>query len=239
MDEAPHYRPLYRQVYGFLVKQIADGSWRPGESLPSEQALAARLNVSQGTVRKALDSLAVEKLVERRQGKGTYVAEHTQERALFRFFRLTTIGGVRAIPTSAGETVRRREARRDEIQRLNLASGALVVEINRTRLIDGKPAIHERIILPLALFPGIDKRTPLPNALYSLYQHEYGHNIVAAHEELRAELARKEDARRLKLKPGAPLLHIDRIGVALDGMRVEWRTSRCDTSHLVYAVTLS
>ena len=77
------------------------------------------------------------------------------------------------------------------------------------------------------------------NALYTLYQHEYGHNIVAAHEELRADLARKEDARRLKVKPGTPLLQIDRIGVALDGTRVEWRTSRCDTSHLVYAVTLT
>lgn len=215
------------------------GSWRPGEALPSEQALAARLGVSQGTVRKALDSLAVEQLVERRQGKGTYVAEHTQERALFRFFRLATVDGVRAIPTSSAETVRRREARRDEMKRLSLPAGAPVVEINRTRLIEGKPVIHERIVLPLALFPGIDKRTPLPNALYSLYQHQYGHNIVAAHEELRADLARKEDGRRLKLKPGAPLLHIDRIGVALDGMRVEWRTSRCDTSHLVYAVTLS
>jgi GntR family transcriptional regulator len=239
MDEAPHYRPLYRQVYDSLVKQIADGSWRPGAALPSEQALAARLNVSQGTVRKALDSLAVEKLVERRQGKGTYVAEHTQERALFRFFRLASVDGVRAIPTSAAQTVRRREARRDDVQRLKLAAGDAVVEIARTRLIEGKPAIHERIVLPLALFPGIDKRAPLPNALYTLYQHEYGHNIVAAHEELRADLARKEDARRLKVKPGAPLLHIDRIGVALDGTRVEWRTSRCDTTHLVYAVTLT
>ena len=239
MDEAPHYRPLYRQVYDSLVKQIAEGSWRPGAALPSEQALAARLNVSQGTVRKALDSLAVEKLVERRQGKGTYVAEHTQERALFRFFRLATTDGVRAIPTSAAETVRRREARREDVQRLKLAAGAAVVEINRTRLIEGRPAIHERIVLPLALFPGIDKRAPLPNALYALYQHEYGHNIVAAHEELRADLARREDARRLKVKPGAPLLQIDRIGVALDGTRVEWRTSRCDTSHLVYAVTLT
>ena len=239
MDEAPHYRPLYRQVYDSLVKQIADGSWRPGAALPSEQALAARLNVSQGTVRKALDSLAVEKLVERRQGKGTYVAEHTQERALFRFFRLATADGVRAIPTSAAQTVRRREARREDVQRLKLAAGDTVVEIARTRLIEGRPAIHERIVLPLALFPGIDKRAPLPNALYTLYQHEYGHNIVAAHEELRAELARKEDARRLKVKPGTPLLHIDRIAVALDGTRVEWRTSRCDTAHLLYAVTLT
>jgi len=58
-----------QQVYDFLVKQIAAGEWGPGESLPSEQALAGRLNVSQGTVRKALDSLAADSLIDRRQGK--------------------------------------------------------------------------------------------------------------------------------------------------------------------------
>ena len=239
MDEAPHYRPLYRQVYDFLVKQIVDGTWRPAQVLPSEQALAAKLGVSQGTVRKALDTLTVEKLVERRQGKGTYVAEHTQERALFRFFRLATVDGVRAVPTSDAETFRRRAARRDDIARLKLSSGAQVFEINRIRLVDGAPVILERIVLPLALFPGIDRAGRLPNALYALYQREYGQNIVAAHEELRADLARKDDAKRLRIKVGDPLLHIDRVGVALDGLRVEWRTSRCDTRHLVYAVTLS
>jgi GntR family transcriptional regulator len=239
MDEAPHYRPLYRQVYDSLVKQIAEGAWRPGESLPSEQALAAKLGVSQGTVRKALDTLTVEKLVERRQGKGTYVAEHTQERSLFRFFRLTTPDGSRAVPTSGGETVKRRAARRDELAKLRLEPGATVVEINRIRFIDGEPTILEKIILPLKLFPDIDRRSPLPNALYTLYQREYGLNIVAANEELRADVARKDEARRLKIAEGAPLLHIERIAVSIEGSSVEWRVSRCNTRRLVYAVTLS
>jgi GntR family transcriptional regulator len=239
MDDAPHYRPLYRQVYDFLVKQIAEGAWKPGEVLPSEQALATKLGVSQGTVRKALDTLTVEKLVERRQGKGTYVAEHTQERALFRFFRLVTADGVRAIPTSASETVRRRAARRDDILRLKLEASDQVVEINRTRLVEGAPVVHERIVLPLRLFPDIDRHSPLPNALYELYQRDYGYNIVATHEELRADLAKRDDARRLKVKPGDALLVIERVAVALDGLRVEWRTSRCDTRHLLYSVTLS
>jgi GntR family transcriptional regulator len=239
MDESPHYRPLYRQVYDFLVKQIVEGHWRPAEALPSEQALAARLNVSQGTVRKALDALAVEKLIERRQGKGTYVAEITNERSLFRFFRLATPGGQRAVPTSTGETLRRRVVKPNEAARLQVAADAEVVEINRTRLINGTPVIHERIVVPLAMCPDIDKRAPLPNTLYALYQHEYGHNIVAAEEELRADLARRDDARRLGVQVGAPLLHIERVAVSLDGARVEVRTSRCDTLHYVYAVTLS
>jgi GntR family transcriptional regulator len=239
MDESPHYRPLYRQVYDFLVRQIADGAWRPAEALPSEQALAERLRVSQGTVRKALDALAVEKLIERRQGKGTYVAEHTQERALFRFFRLAEPGGERAVPTSADETVKRRPARVPELQKLHLERGAQVIEIGRTRLVGGQPVVLERIVLPLKYFPDLDRRRPLPNTLYATFQQEFGVNIVSAEEELRADVARREDARRLPLAVGAPLLHIERVAIALDGSRVEWRSSRCDTTHLVYAVTLS
>lgn len=239
MDESPHYRPLYRQVYDFLVRQIAEGAWRPAEALPSEQALADKLRVSQGTVRKALDALAVEKLIERRQGKGTYVAEHTQERALFRFFRLAEPGGERTTPTSADEAVKRRPARAPEIQKLHLERGEQVVEISRTRLVGGRPVVLERIVLPLRHFPDIDRRRPLPNTLYAMFQQEYGVNIVSAEEELRADAARREDARRLPLAVGAPLLQIERVAIALDGSRVEWRVSRCDTTHLVYAVTLS
>lgn len=239
MDESPRYRPLYQQVYDYLVKQIVAGEWGPGESLPSEQALAGRLHVSQGTVRKALDALAADSLIDRRQGKGTYVAEHTQERALFRFFRMARPGGVRALPSSTGDILKRRAARPAEVAKLVLKPGAEVYEVSRVRLMDGEPAVLEKIILPAALFPGLEKHEPLPNALYALYQREYGVNIVSTEEELRADAARKDDCRRLKLAPGAPLLHIDRVAVSLEGTRVEWRSSRCDTTHFVYAVALS
>lgn len=239
MEVSPHYRPLYRQVYDALVRQIAAGEWGPGEPLPSEQALAVRLGVSQGTVRKALDTLAVEKLIERRQGKGTYVAEHTAERSLFRFFRLSRPDGSRATPTSADETVKRRPARAADARRLSIAAGDPVVEITRLRLIDERPTIIERIVLPVALFPDIERRAPLPNALYQLYQREYGQNVVAAEEQLHAETATKDDAKRLGVAAGAALLCIDRVGIGVDGTRVEWRVSRCDTSRLVYAVTLT
>ncbi len=239
MNDSPHYRPLYRQVYDFLLKQIAEGGWRPGEILPSEQQLAVRLNVSQGTVRKALDTLAVDKLIERRQGKGTFVVEQTQESALFRFFRLAQPGGVRAVPTSDSDSLRTRKAKPNEAQRLRLEAGAMVIEIARTRLIDGKPTVFERIVLPKALFPNLDRRTPLPNALYALYQREYGINITTAEEELHADLANRDDARRLGVAEGSPILHIERVAIGLDGTRAEYRVSRCNTTALVYAVQLS
>ena len=239
MDNQPQYRPLYSQVYETLVKRIADGVWRPGTSLPSEQALALQLGVSQGTVRKALDALAVDKVIDRRQGKGTYVAELTQERSLFRFFRLSREDGARAIPTSGEESVKRRAARAAERKILSLADGSEVIEIVRTRFVDNRPIAHERIVVPAKLFHDLDRRSPLPNTLYALYQREYGVNIVTAEEKLRADAARREDVRRLRLKEGAPLLQVERIALAVDGRRVEWRVSRCDTTALVYAVTLT
>lgn len=239
MDPVPHYRPLYRQVYDYLVKQIADAAWRPAEALPSEQALAEQLKVSAGTVRKALDALAAEGLVERRQGKGTYVAAETQERALFRFFRLAEPGGARKLPSTLDEELHKRPAKAFEQQMLGLHRSEPVYDLKRTRAIDGRAVIFEHSVLPARYFPELERKVPLPNALYAMFQQDFGIHIVHAEEELRAELANAEDAARLEIPVGAPLLNIERVAIALDDRRVEWRVSRCDTSRWVYAVTLS
>jgi GntR family transcriptional regulator len=239
MTETPGYRPLYRQVYDIVVRRMAEGAWRPGEALPSEHNLARELGVSQGTMRKVLDALTAEKVLERRQGKGTFIAENTQERTLFRFFRMARPGGKRVTPERADEQVKVRVSRPPERQKLDLARGDRIVEITRTRLIDSAPALREVIILPANLFPGIEKRPTLPNTLYSLYQTEYGINIVAAHEELHAELASADDHRVLNVPEGSPMLVIDRVALSLQERKVEWRRSRVRCGDLVYSVTLN
>ena len=238
MESMPDFQPLYKQVYEVLVRRIAEGAWQPAEALPSEQALAAELNVSQGTVRKALDSLVAENLVQRQQGKGTYVAEHTQEHALFRFFRLARpdTDGDRVTPESTAARCKRRVATATEVGKLHLSKGASVIEIKRSRIIDGAPAVSEKIIVPLKLFPELDHQEALPNTLYSLYQSVYGINITVAKEELRAVLSNKSDEKELGIKPGMPILRVDRIAIDIGGRRAEWRTSRCDTRNMVYAI---
>ncbi len=239
MAKGPGFLPLYQQVYKVLVGRIVDGTWRPGQALPNEFALAAELDVSQGTVRKALNVMELEKLVERRQGKGTFVIEHTQESSLFKFFRLTRIDGERITPQSQGTLAKRRKATEQERAKLGLKEKESVIEIRRTRDVDGAPAVWERVVIPLALFPDIDKRKSLPNALYALYQSEYGISIASAREKLSADLVKNEDAEHLQLPIGSPLLHIDREAIAIDGKCVELRTSRCDTRKLRYAITLN
>ena len=79
---APAFSPLYQQIKVLILQSLQAGEWKPGEAIPSEMDLAARFRVSQGTVRKAIDELAAENLVVRRQGKGTFVATHAEQHVL-------------------------------------------------------------------------------------------------------------------------------------------------------------
>jgi GntR family transcriptional regulator len=67
--QAPAFSPLYQQIKGLILQSLQQGEWKPGEVIPSEFDLAARYKVSQGTVRKAVDELAADNLLVRRQGK--------------------------------------------------------------------------------------------------------------------------------------------------------------------------
>ena len=97
---APTFSPLYLQIKGLIMQSLESAEWRPGEAIPSEIELAARYKVSQGTVRKAIDELAAEKHLLRRQGKGTFVATHDEARAQFRFLRLMPDEGEQEWPVS-------------------------------------------------------------------------------------------------------------------------------------------
>ncbi|MEM7221885.1 MAG: GntR family transcriptional regulator [Pseudomonadota bacterium] len=233
------FHPLYRQVKERLTERLVTGHWKPGALLPSEFQLAEELGVSQGTVRKALDELTAEKLLVRRQGRGTFVAEHDQEHALFHFFKLRLVDGGRATPKSHLLKRSAGRAKRQEARRLELERGAPVVRLTRLRELDGRPAVFERLVLPAALFPGLAEAETLPNTLYSLFAHRYGITVKRAEEALRAVAAGTEAAGHLGLEAGAPLLEIDRVARAIDGQAVEWRLSLCDTRHCHYGITLS
>ena len=241
MPDVPGYRPLYQQVKDLLRRRIVDGTWRPDAVLPSEGRLAAELGVSQGTVRKALDELAAQNLVIRRQGRGTFVAAHSPDTALFHFFHLVDAAGERQMPESEVLDCRKGIAGPAEAEALQLNDGALVLRIDRRRLIGGVASIVERIAVPQALFPDLDTAgdAGLPNTLYDVYQKRYGVTVGRTTERLRAVAATPEDAAQLGIEPGAPLLEIDRVARDLDDHPVEWRMSRCLTDGLAYLSELT
>src|SRR4051812_35642017 len=182
------FRPLYRQAKDVLVRRIAEGAWQPGQILPSEFEIAADLGVSQGTVRKALDEMTAENLLVRRQGRGTFVARHDDERILFQFFKLTRDDGERRFPESRVLDVRVVRASPEARKRLGLSHGDKVVHIERVRSLAGVTCIAEGMVLPHRLFAGIERRD-LPNNLYDLYATEFGVTVARASERLKAVAA--------------------------------------------------
>lgn len=232
----PNYQPLYQQIKALLVQRLANNEWPPGATLPSEIALAQAYNVSQGTVRKALTAMEDEHLVERRQGRGTFAARHSQQRSLFQFFHLRSDTHERQLPDSRLIGCHSDQATKQECAALDLKDGASVTRIQRIRDLDGRPVISESLSVPTALFPGLEQRpaNQIPNTLYGFYESEYGVIVVHASERLRAAAASSADAARLDVPPGSPLLVVERLALNIEQRPVEWRISYCDTSHHYY-----
>jgi len=232
-------RPLYARIRDLLADRIRTRVWHPGQLIPNEFEIAAELGVSQGTVRKALNQLAEEQLVMRRQGRGTFVMEHTPEHVLFRFFNIVDAEGQRVVPETANGNARAGRANRAEAARLAIATGNEVVRIDRVRTIAGTPIIRERVVLPGEVFPGILDDLPLPNTLYDYFQRAYAITIADGDEQLSPLAADAADAKALGVDIGTPLLCADRVMRAIDGRTVEWRVSRCRLDGMSYRVRLA
>jgi GntR family transcriptional regulator len=232
------FLPLYRQVKERLVRRIADGEWQAGRAIPSEMQIAAELGVSQGTVRKALDEMTAERLLIRRQGVGTFVASHDEDRILFQFFKLGRDDGRRVFPDSSVLSVGEQPSDATEAARLGIRRGTRVVRIHRLRSLGGAIAVSERIVVPSARFAGLAACDPVPNNLYGLYAERYGVTVARASESLKAVACPPDDAAHLGLAPGSPVLAIDRLALDLDGQKVEWRVSLCRTDQFHYTSDL-
>src|ERR687892_1956747 len=121
--------PLYKEVKARLTRGLAAGEWKPGEAIPSETRLAERFNVSIGTIRKAIDELVAERILLRQQGRGTFVATHTEDRTLFYFFHIVGRDGSRELPVTELLSFRKARATAIEAERLDLTRGAPVFRI--------------------------------------------------------------------------------------------------------------
>jgi GntR family transcriptional regulator len=238
----PLYRPLYLQIKELLIKAIAALEWRPGETIPSELDLAARFGVSQGTVRKAIDALAADNLVVRRQGKGTFVATHTEEKAsMFRFLRIRRNDGHEEYPMSRLVDVRRGKATAEVARALELKTGDPVITLRRLLEYGEAPAVLDEIVVPAQLFKGLTrgKVDRYRGSMYGLFETQFGVRIVRARERLSAVAADPARASLLHVAPGTPLLAVDRVTFTFGDHPVEWRRGLCSTRNHHYLNDLS
>jgi len=235
------FSPLYQQIKGLLLQGLDRGEWKPGEAIPSELELAARFQVSQGTVRKAIDELAAENLLLRRQGKGTFVATHHEAKVRFRFLRLTPDDTSTAVSGSRILECRRLRAPADVAALLDLRSGDSVLNLRRVLSFDDSPTILDDIWLPGASFKGLtaDLLAGNRSPLYALFESEYGVSMVRAEEKIKAVAASEAQAELLEVAVGHPLLQVERVSYTYGDRPMELRRGSYLTERFHYRNSLN
>ena len=237
---AAAFSPLYQQIKVLLVQALDQGVWKPGEVIPSELELAARFQVSQGTVRKAVDELAGEHLLIRRQGKGTFVSTHHEPRVRFRFLRLAPNTGEQQPPESKILSCRRQRATAEMARVLELRTGDALISIRRLLSFASMPSVIDDIFLPALLFKGLTTEV-LGNyvgPLYGLFESSFGVSMVRADEKLRAVTANPELADLLGVLVDKPLLQVERISYTYADRPVELRIGHYVTDQYYYRNSL-
>ena len=234
----PAFSPLYQQIKGLILQSLQAGEWKPGEAIPSEMELAARFRVSQGTVRKAIDELAAENLVTRRQGKGTFVATHAERQVQYRFLKLLPDAGDASEEGPAQRTIlecRRLRASADMARSLALRAGDSVIQIKRILSFVGVPTILEDIWLPGQAFKGLtaEQLAHYQGPTYAMFELDFGVRMVRAEEKIRAVLPDETQAQWLNVPAGTPLLSVERLAYTYNDVPMELRRGlyRTDTHH--------
>ncbi|MFN9127475.1 MAG: GntR family transcriptional regulator [bacterium] len=236
--------PLYRELQRRLTRALSEGTWKPGEALPSESRLAQQYGVSIGTVRKAIDELVSGRILVRQQGRGTFVATHTADRLLFHFFHVVPRaegtgrppGTAREMPRPVLRSFRRAAASTTVARELGIESGAPVLRIDNLLLLGGRAVIVDEISISAPLFPDLDRQRfeGRPGTIYGLYQADYGINVVRSTERLSAVACPTAIAKVLDLRAGQPVLNIRRIAYTYADRPVESRVSWVDTREHEY-----
>jgi GntR family transcriptional regulator len=232
---------LYRAVKRALLRSIQDGAVSPGAALPSEGALAAALGVSVGTLRHAVDELVAEHILVRRQGRGTFVATHSEDRFLFQFFHVERADGLREAPEVQLVNFERTRMPEDAAAALGARASDPCVMVENRLLLQGRAVVHDRLLLPGTLFKGLTEKRlrERPGTLYQLWQSDFGITVLRAEERARAVGVDRAVARVLGVAPGTPALQVRRTALTFGDKPVEYRISTIQTELHDYVQTLS
>ena len=237
----PAFSPLYQQIKQLMLQSLQSGEWKPSAAIPSEMDLAVRFKVSQGTVRKAIDELAAENLLVRRQGKGTFVATHAEEQAQFRFLRLMPDEGEPGNMARRLIDCKRQRAPAEVARALQLAVSDPVIRVRRVLSFRNSPVVLDDIWLPAKLFKGLSAQRleHYSGTMYGLFEAEFGVRMIRAEEKIRAVAADGFGAGLLGVLPGAPLLSVERLSLTYGDRPVELRRGLYSTAAHYYRNDLS
>jgi GntR family transcriptional regulator len=230
-------RPLYLQLREALLERIAVGQWKAGNAIPNEADLAREFGVSPGTMRKALDLLESQRVLTRRQGRGTFINDQNSAEMAQRYNKLRGPDGRPVVGEPEVGPIREGAATELETRRLGLEPEARIYRFTRTYFREHRPFMMDEVAVPAAIFPGLEKQREVATDVVTLAQR-YGLLTGSASERITTAPADELRAEILNVAPGAPLLNFDRVVFELNGLPLEWRLGYCHLASGYYLAAL-
>lgn len=229
-------RPLYLQARDALVHRIVTGEWKPGYPIPNEIVLSQEMKISVGTLRRAMEVMESERIVVRKQGRGTFVNDQTSCEMAVRFSNVKNGEGFRIEGTLHCKAIDRGPPSPDEMRKLEIRANSRVIRVSRIHSYNDRPFQTEVCVLPESLYPNLPP--DLGNfRIFSLAQSNQIY-LGGADEKVSATMPNESDIADMMVPPTQPVLALDRIIVDIEGRPVEWRLARCYLKEKYYSAII-
>jgi GntR family transcriptional regulator len=218
--------PLHLQARQHLLSLIEDGTYQPGEQLPSEVDLAAQLGISRPTLREALLNLEQEGIIDRKHGVGTFVASEHDSPLKSGLERLESI---LALAARQGTTAHMRGLSVDQVpadeelaERLDTAPDTPLTCVRRTIVVKRRPAAYLVDYSPVTVLPPEALGPSFAGSILDLLLHRNGMRVREALAEITAINADRLLAEQLEIERGQAVLLLTETLFADDNAPIEF-----------------
>jgi len=206
VDKSSEGIPKYYQLAKIIKDRIERQEYKGEEQIPSEAELIATFQVSRITVREAINRLVAEGYLERRQGKGTYVAHQKLRRNIDRIYSFSSdMKHLGLEPSSRVLSFSVEEAEPQAAELLRLPeNNRRVTRITRLRLANRIPVLKETTLIPVYLCAGFPESELEAGSLYRMLTEQFGLVLDHAEETYEAIIMAKDDALLFGLDESTP-----------------------------------
>lgn len=237
MLEANNATPLYEQLQIAIKNDILGGVYTLGERMPSEAELGMHYSVSRITVRRAVQELESEGMLERKQGKGTFICHRKFQNKMDSIMGFTD--ALSRMGRKAGRVIHSKKiVPADDwlADVLQIEKGAPVLELKRTLYDESLPVLYDECYYPCDRFPGMLDKIQENVSTYQLMKEVYGVPLPRAHKRFNAAVADLETSERLHCSPGDPLFSIFKLTFDDDDRPVQISKSLVLASRATYVL---
>ena len=214
--------PLYYQLLEILIDQIETGILKPGDPVPSENELCRMYGVSKNTVLQAVKTLVHKRLVYRVRGKGTYVTDPKITQSITSLLGFSSeISGLNGNVVNSSVSSKQMPALPAIARHLDIKADDPIYHIQILRELKNIPMALQTSFIPAALCTGLIDSPFLDGSLFKTLQQRFGIEITSVHETFQAVKADAYEAKLLEIKPGEPLILLERLSRDRNGRIIE------------------